>query len=149
MRRIGILALLIVTFFVLAIPRSLPAAPDPRFDVAESYLRHVSTGEYRKAFELLDWKITFEEFVTRIEASNQGFADSLREQGITLVSKKIDRVDPMTFEDQYIIVAVRSQIVGKRGEAMVQDTAHYQVYFRFNGTGRIDLVHSIGEGWIC
>lgn len=149
MKRHTLVVGMAVGLLVLAVAGSATARIDPRFDAAESYLRYVNTGEYRKAYDLLDWEITFDDFVARVEASNRGFADSLKENGIALVSKKIDRIDPMTFEDKYIIVSVRSHVVGRRGAENLEEDVFYQVYFRFNDKGRIDLVHSIGEGWIC
>lgn len=122
---------------------------DPRFDTAATYLEYLSQGDTEKAYALLAWPMSFEEFKQRIDASNEGLAKELKEQGIDLVSKTIARVAPMTFEDQYIIVTVQSEIVGKRGEEIVKDDVTYQMYFRFNKDGKIDLVHAIGEGWIC
>jgi hypothetical protein len=149
MKRRGFVLGTTIGLMALLVTSAATARIDPRFDAAESYLKYVNTGEYRKAYDLLAWDISFEDFVARAEASNQGFAESLKEHGITLVSKKIERIDPMTFEDQYIIVAVRSLVVGKRGAETMEETVHYQVYFRFDQSGKIDLVHSIGEGWIC
>jgi hypothetical protein len=32
---------------------------------------------------------------------------------------------------------------------VIKDSVTYQIYFRFNAEGKIDVVQSIGEGWIC
>ncbi len=149
MKRSMVIVGLAAVCLALAGADTAAAKVDPRFEVAESYLMYVNTGEFKKAYELLDFEISYDQFLERVEASNKSFAESLREHGVTLVSKKIERVDPMTFEAQYIIVSVRSHVVGTRGNETQEEDVYYQVYFRFNDKGKIDMVHAIGEGWIC
>ncbi len=79
-----------------------------RFEAAESYLEDINAGEYRTAYDRLAGEISFGEFVARIDASNRGLADRLKEHGIALVSKTIERIKPMTFAGQDVTVAVRA-----------------------------------------
>ncbi len=32
---------------------------------------------------------------------------------------------------------------------MIEDDLLYQVSFRFNDDGKINMVHGIGDGWVC
>ncbi len=114
-----------------------------RLEAAESYLKDINAGEYRTAYDSLDGEISFGEFVARIDASNGALADLLEERGIPLVSKTIERIKPMTFAGQDITVAVQSRVVGKRNGEMLEDDLFYQISFRFNDNGKINMVQGI------
>jgi hypothetical protein len=120
-----------------------------RFEAAESYLEDINAGEYRTAYDRLDGEISFGEFVARIDASNGALANRLKEHGIALVSKTIERIKPMTFAGQDITVAVQSRVLGKRNGETIEGDLVYQISFRFNENSKINMVQSIGDGWGC
>lgn len=125
------------------------AAYDKRFDVAENYLRYFGDGKYREAYSMLATDESFDDFMKRIELVNKHFEQEMREKGYDVVTKKILAVSPMTFEDNYIIVSVRTEIVARKGAQEVSDVMPSDVYFRFNKEGQIEMVHGIGDGWLC
>ena len=152
MKRVSLWGALFAIVLAIATQAAFARAIDTkRFELAEQYMMLMNAKEYKKAYGLLAWKISYTDFLARVESSNKAFAEQLSEQGVELQSRKVERVTPMTFEDKYIIVNVDSSFTGTRKgtKEKVTDTVHYQVYFRFNEKGLIDLVNGIGEGWMC
>lgn len=142
-------AWLLMVAMVLGVAAQVQAAYDKRFDQAESYLRYFGDGKYQEAYSMLATDESFDDFLKRITRVNKYFEQEMQEKGFEVVSKKIIAVSPMTFEDTYIIVSVRTEITAKKGSQELSDITHSEVYFRFNKAGHIEMVHGIGDGWLC
>lgn len=139
--------LFVATLSPLTGMQDASAAYDKRFDMAERYLRHFGQDQFQEAHAMLATQESFEAYLDRLQRVRGHFAKGLRERGFELVSRQVIAVSPMTFEEKYIIVAVRTQVIAKSGTSQVEDIHHGEVYFRFDGEGRIELVHSIEDGY--
>lgn len=147
--RLSALARLLALAMFLGAAVQVHAAYDKRFDQAESYLRYFGEGKLKEAYDMLATEETFDDFVKRVTLVNKHFEHEMQEKGFDVVGKQVVAVSPMTFDVHYIIVSVRTQITVRKGTQELSDFAHSDVYFRFNAEGQIEMVHGIGEGWLC
>ncbi len=127
-----------------AAERPAPVKADDRLARVKAYLEGVNAGEYRRAYDLLAGQMPYDAFVAGVESSNRAFVESLEQTDTVLVSKKIEKVEPVTVEPDYIIVSVTTRVAARRaGELYVQDMSS-QIYFRFDTRGKIALLYNVG-----
>ncbi len=139
--------LFVATLIPITGIQNASAAYDKRFEMAERYLRLFGQDQLHEAHAMLATQESFEAYLERLQHVREHFAKGLRERGFELVSRQVIAVSPMTFEEKYIIVSVRTQVIAKSGASQIQDIHHGEVYFRFDGEGRIELVHGIEDGY--
>jgi hypothetical protein len=125
------------------------ASYENRLKLAEQYLTFFGQGKFAEAHALLATDETLEDFLQRIAAVNRHFEHELHEKGLNLTSKQVARVTPLLFEDTYIIVNVSTLITAEENGRQMQEIMNSGVYFRFNERDEIEMVHAIGEGWLC
>lgn len=125
------------------------AAYEERFKLAEQYLTLFGEGKYEEAHGLLATDEPFEAFLKRIELVNRHFVDELSGRGLNPTGRKVARVTPLLFEDTYIIVNVATVITAEDDGRPIEEILNSGVYFRFNENNQIEMVHAIGEGWLC
>jgi hypothetical protein len=125
-------------------PRPAPVARNDRLARVTTYLESVNAGRYRVAYDMLATPMPYDAFVASVDASNRAFAESLKQTDAELVSKKIEKVEPVTAEADYLIVAVTTRVSARRaGELYVQDMSS-QIYCRFDARGKIALLYNVG-----
>lgn len=140
-------AWLLMVAMVLGVAAQVQAAYDKRLELAEKYMHYLHENQFKEAHSMLATDESFDDFMMRLNKAKKHFAQEIGEKGFELVSRKVLAVNPMTFEENYIIVAVRTEIIVKQGSQEMNDVMHFDVYFRFNKEGQIEMVHGIADGY--
>lgn len=122
---------------------------EDRFKLAEQYLTYFGEGKFEEAHALLATDEKLDDFLKRINAVNSHFEHEMHEKGLNVTGKRVARVTPMLFEDTYIIVNVATLVTAEDNGTPMEEIINSGVYFRFNEDNQIEMVHAIGEGWLC
>jgi hypothetical protein len=148
--RLSLFVLFAALLFFAGASGQAHANYEDRFKLAEQYLTFFGEGKYEEAHALLATDETLEDFMQRIAAVNRHFEHELHEKrGFSLTGRQVARVTPLLFEDTYIIVNVATLVTAEENGRPIQEIMNSGVYFRFNEENQIEMVHAIGEGWLC